>query len=105
MRHILLKKKLENSSYFAILDPTNSNKIAENTSRPNIIARHYLLHSFLIIPMCKGFTETAGIVKKMQFSIISGHTVRYAFNGCWRWYGFSTIKHMNNKNNNDDREK
>ena len=42
-----------------------------------ITAGNYLLHSFLNIPIGKRFIKLLGIniLRKMQISIISGHTV------------------------------
>ena len=79
VRHILLKISRKSILFcnFTPLCLTYRYKLLKMPVKQFITARNYLLHSFLNIPMCKRFTKPTGIniLWKIQFSIISGHTV------------------------------
>ena len=79
IRHILPENSRKSILFcdFRPQCPSNTYKSLKRPVKPSIVARNYLLHSFLNIQICKGFTESAEIYKflKVRFSKISGHTI------------------------------
>ena len=82
VRHILLKISWKFTLFynFTLLCLTYRHKLLKMPVKQFITARNYLFYSFLDIPICKRFIKLTGIniVRKMQFSIISGHTVHFS---------------------------